>query len=153
MLVYYPVILVSPHFDGANLQAPVHRVIKSIVLQRPASAARILGWLNVLITILIHLDGRVENRARLLWLVMRLKWKFRMEKYNLIRVKCRVIMGHVRLVKSRRQCHVTVENIRKRSIVQTKKFQRRTKVRKVTNPSLGWDFINVTTSVEGKSWQ
>ena len=153
MLVYYLVILVSLHFDGANLQAPVHRVIKSTVPQRPASAAKMLGWLNVSITILIHLDGHVENLARLLWIAMRLKWNFRMEKYNLIRVKCLVIMGRVRLVKSRRQCHVTVENMRKRSVVQTRKFQKRTKVRKVTNSSLGWDFINVTTSVEGKSWQ
>lgn len=150
VLVHYLVILVSRHFDGANLQAPVLRVIKSIFPQRPASVARKLGRLNVSITILIRLDGHVENLARLLWIVMRLKWNFRVEKYNLIRVKCLVIMGRVRLVKSRRRCHVTVENIRKRSFVQTKKFQRRAKVRKVTNPSLGWDFINVTTSVGGK---
>jgi hypothetical protein len=149
--VYYLVILVSPHFDGANMQVHVRRATKSTVLQKPASAARILGWLNVLIMILIHLDGHVENLARLLWIVMRPKWHFRMERYNVISVKCYVIMAHVHLVKSGRPCHVTVENIQKKSIVQRRKFQRLARVRRVTNRSHGWGFINVKMSVEGKS--
>ena len=44
-------------------QVLVHRVIKFIVLPRLVSVVRILGLLNVLTTILIRLDGHVENLA------------------------------------------------------------------------------------------
>ena len=132
-------------------QVLVHRVIKFIVLPRLVSVVRILGLLNVLTTILIRLDGHVENLARLPWNVTLLKLLFRMEKYNVIPVRCYVIMGHVHLVKFRKQCHVTVGSTEKRSIVQIRNFQKRVTVRMVTNQSLGWVSINVKMSAEGNS--